>query len=439
MFQSPSNERLLRFLEQSPTAWHATASMSERLEAAGFERLEETDHWVLRPGGRYYCTRNDSALIAFQLPEAAPLALRIIGAHTDSPMLRIKREGVVQGRDWLQLGIEVYGGALLAPWFDRDLGIAGRVHVRTREGRLASRLLNMDRAVAVIPSLAIHLDREANQGRAINAQTQMAPILRQTTDKETPPSLEELVGQWLRHQQEADDFESVVDFELGFYDVQPPAQTGLEGELLSSARLDNLLSCFCGLEALIASDHRQGALLIVNDHEEIGSGTASGAQGTFLGDVLGRLAEYDAGHDGPFEEHRVRLIQRSRLISCDNAHARHPAWPDKHDAQHAPQLNGGPVIKVNSSQRYATNSATGALFRDICRQVDVPVQTFVSRADMPCGSTIGPLTATTTGLPTLDIGLAQWAMHSIRETSGAADPGYLIRALTAFCNREHLD
>ncbi|OHV12291.1 M18 family aminopeptidase [Kushneria phosphatilytica] len=439
MFQSSSIERLLHFLERSPTAWHATAGMIERFEAAGFEHLEETERWSLRPGGRYYCTRNGSALVAFQLPESEPLSLRIMGAHTDSPMLRIKREGLLKGPDWLRLGVEVYGGALLAPWFDRDLGIAGRVHVRTREGRLAPRLLDIDRAMAVIPSLAIHLDREANQGRAINAQTQMSPVLYQSDSDENVSSLEQLIEQWLREQHAGDDFESVVDFELGFYDVQPPARVGMNGEMLSGARLDNLLSCFCSMEALIDSDHRQGALLIANDHEEIGSGSSSGAQGTFLGDVLGRLAEYEAGSEGRLEECRVRMIQRSRLISCDNAHARHPAWPDKHDAQHAPQLNGGPVIKVNSSQRYATNSATGALFRDICREAGVPVQTFVSRADMPCGSTIGPLTATTTGLPTLDIGLAQWAMHSIRETSGAMDPDYLIRALTAFCNRSYLD
>ncbi|WP_456267617.1 M18 family aminopeptidase [Kushneria sp. AK178] len=434
MFHSSTITDLFDFLKRSPTPWHAVEEMASRLESAGFMALDETQPWQLVPGKRYYCTRAGGALIAFQLPDGPLDALRMVGAHTDSPALRLKPRPVQMASQWMQLGVEVYGGALLAPWFDRDLAVAGRVHLRDGEGRLREQLFQVDRPVAVIPSLAIHLDREANQGRALNAQTQMAPVIWQAGPEREPPSIESLLKRWLFEQHGLENI-GIVDHELSLYDAQPTSQTGLDGEMISGMRLDNLLSCYCGLRALIDSDGTQGALFVANDHEEIGSGSTGGAQGTLLGDVVSRLAEAQ-GSGGA--EARIRLLQSSRLISCDNAHAVHPSHPDKHDARHQPALNQGPVIKVNASQRYATSAATGALFREICREVDVPVQTFVSRADMPCGTTIGPLSATRTGVPTLDIGLAQWAMHSIRETAGAHDPDYLIRALTAFCNREQL-
>ncbi|MBB3189762.1 M18 family aminopeptidase [Halomonas cerina] len=431
MSQDARLERLLDFLRRSPTPWHATANMAERLEAAGYRCLEETQAWRLSPGEKVYVCRNDSSLIALQLPAQPLEALRLIGAHTDSPGLRLKPQAAQTAAGWLQLGVEVYGGALLAPWFDRDLGLAGRVHVRHPDGRLEGVLLDVDRPVAIIPSLAIHLDREANNGRAMNAQTEMAPVLLQGGKA---ADLERLLRDWLAAEHGLEEVE-VLDFELALYDVQPPARVGVEGELISGARLDNLLSCFMGLEALLESDGRQGAVLVANDHEEVGSASACGAQGPFLGDVLRRV-NAQLGEAG--EEGVIRLIQASRLISCDNAHALHPNFPDRHDAAHGPALNGGPVIKVNANQRYATNSATAALFRDLCREVEVPVQTFVTRADMGCGSTIGPITATELGVPTLDVGVPQWAMHSIRETAGAHDVEHLTRVLTAFFNRAEL-
>ncbi|SNY99277.1 aspartyl aminopeptidase [Halomonas sp. hl-4] len=429
-FNADRVARLCEFLRQSPTPWHATGAMAERLEHAGFQRLEETANWQLMPGQRYYVTRNDSSLIAFQLPSGALRDLRMIGAHTDSPSLHLKPNATQYAAGWLQLGVQVYGGALLAPWFDRDLGIAGRVHIRHADGQLESMLLNVDHPVAIIPSLAIHLDRDVNAGRSINPQTQMAPVLLQSdTDK-----LQDLLARWLEaeHGLRAVD---IVDFELGFYDVQPPSLVGVNQELIASARLDNLLSCFVGLEALLDCDGQQGALLVANDHEEVGSATACGAQGPFLGDVLKRL---NAQVGGATEESLVQLTQSSLMISCDNAHGLHPNFRDKHDELHGPSLNGGPVIKVNASQRYATNSVTGALFRDVCRDADVPVQSFVTRSDMGCGTTIGPVTATEVGVPTMDVGLSQWAMHSIRETAGTQDVEYLTRALVGFLNRSTL-
>jgi aspartyl aminopeptidase len=405
--------------------------MAVRLEQAGYQRLQETASWQLEPGKRYYVTRNDSSIIAFQLPKKGALTdLRMVGAHTDSPGLRLKPNATQRSAGWLQLGIEVYGGALLAPWFDRDLGIAGRVHLRQSDGRLSSILLNVAEPVAIMPSLAIHLDREANSGRAINPQTQMAPVLVQD-DKQ---DLTGLLQAWIQAQHGIENAD-IVDFELSFYDLQAPSLIGVDQSLLASARLDNLLSCFIGLEALLANDGQQGALLVANDHEEVGSASACGAQGPFLGDVLSRL---NAQVGGDSEESLIQLIQSSCMISCDNAHALHPNFRDKHDEQHGPLINAGPVIKVNANQRYATNSATSALFRDVCREADVPVQVFVTRADMGCGSTIGPITATQVGVPTVDVGVPQWAMHSIRETAGSQDVEYLVQALTVFFKRVNL-
>ncbi|WP_087720488.1 M18 family aminopeptidase [Salinicola salarius] len=424
-------DRLIDFLQCSPSPWHATANLAARLEAAGYRSLKETDGWQLAPGDKCYVTRNDSSLIALQLPESPLDALRMVGAHTDSPALRLKPQPAIVNKGWLQLGVQVYGGALLAPWFDRDLGLAGRVHVRRADGRLQGLLLNVAEPIAIIPSLAIHLDREANSGRALNPQTQMAPLCLQGGEA---PDFDHLLKQWIEREH-AIEVADIVDFELGFYDVQPPARVGINREMIASARLDNLLSCFIGVEALLAADGQQGALFVANDHEEVGSASACGAQGPFLADVLRRV---NAALGEPGDEGFVRLIQRSLMISCDNAHAVHPNFADKHDANHGPSLNAGPVIKVNASQRYATNSATAALFQDICREADVPVQQFVTRADMGCGSTIGPITATELGVPTIDVGVPQFGMHSIRETAGTRDPQYLVRALTTFFNRADL-
>lgn len=330
-FNAERLTRLCDFLRQSPTPWHATRCMSQRLEQAGFQRLDEMASWQLEPGKRYYVTRNDSSVIAFQLPDGQLTSLRMLGAHTDSPGLHLKPNATQYAAGWMQLGVQVYGGVLLSPWFDRDLGLAGRVHVRHADGRLESVLLNVDRPIAMIPSLAIHMDREVNAGRVINPQTQMSPVLLQSDTSQ----LNDLISQWLEEQHGLRAVE-VVDFELGFYDVQPPSLVGLRQELVASARLDNLLSCFVGLEALLECDASQGALLVANDHEEVGSASACGAQGPFLGDVLKRL---NAQVGGGSEESLIQLIQSSLMISCDNAHALHPNFQDKHDERHGPAIN----------------------------------------------------------------------------------------------------
>jgi aspartyl aminopeptidase len=276
----------------------------------------------------------------------------------------------------------------------------------------------------VIPSLAIHLDRDVNKSRSINAQQHLPPILMQTGDA-APVEFRRLLLELAREQHPQEGIEAVLEFELSLYDCQPGALIGLQQEFIASARLDNLLSCFVGARALIDSEGgRGGQLLVCNDHEEVGSASASGADGPFLKSVLQRLC--------PDPRDLARCINRSWLVSVDNAHGIHPNFADKHDARHGPLLNHGPVIKTNANQRYASNSETAGLFRLLCEQSDIPVQSFVVRSDMACGSTIGPLTASNIGVRTLDVGVPTFAMHSIRELAGARDTDYLHRALKAF-------
>jgi aspartyl aminopeptidase len=273
----------------------------------------------------------------------------------------------------------------------------------------------------VIPSLAIHLDRDANTQRSINAQTDLPPIISQTTEPFEALLKNEVLRTFPQSQ-----IEAILAFDLCFYDVNPPALIGLNQAFIASARLDNLLSCFIALDALVESDLASNALIVLNDHEEVGSSSIAGADGSFLVDVLARLTANS--------EDKTRILARSLLISTDNAHGVHPNFSNKHDPLHSPQLNQGPVIKVNANQRYATNTDTHGYFRALCDAQDIPHQVFVTRSDMGCGSTIGPITASKLGVKTLDIGLPTFGMHSIRELAGAKDPEYLLRALTAFFN-----
>lgn len=418
-------QQLFNFLDRSPTPFHATANLASALQQAGYQPLNEQQAWQLQPGGKYFVTRNQSSIIALRLGQAglAESGLHMLGAHTDSPCLRVKPNPEINSHGYLQLGVEVYGGALLAPWFDRDLSLAGRVSFRHNQ-QLDSRLINFDRPLATIPSLAIHLNRDANKGWNINQQTELPPVLCQTgTDQ---PQLHQLLAQQLELEHGIKDAQ-VLDYELSFYDCQGAALIGLEQEFIASARLDNLLSCYLGLRALLDSDDSQPALLICTDHEEVGSASACGADGPFLEQTLRRML--------PDAESLARCIQHSLLVSADNAHGIHPNYADKHDGNHGPLLNHGPVIKINSNQRYATNSISAAYFRQLCHEQQVPVQSFVTRSDMGCGSTIGPITASKLGVNTIDIGAATFAMHSIRELAGSQDVAHMIKVLTAFYSR----
>jgi len=419
------NRRLLSFLDSSPTPFHVVENMCALLEQRGFTEICEHLDWNLRPGERYFVTRNGSSLIAFVLGrhDLVDGGIRIVGAHTDSPCLRVKPLADITDGPYLQVGVEVYGTALLNPWFDRDLSLAGRVTYRTRDGEMASTSIDFRRPIGVIPSLAIHLDRNVNQSRRVNPQRHLAPIVL-IQNSTTSLTFDALLKHQIKSQQSGCDVETVLTHELSFYDVQPPAIVGINDEFITGGRLDNLLSCYTGLEALLTADGDVNCLLVCNDHEEVGSASACGAQGPFLKAVLERLVANPAD--------LTRTLDRSLMISADNAHAAHPNYIDKHDPQHWPVLNGGPVIKINANQRYATNSESAAVFRHICMHAEVPVQTFVSRNDMACGTTIGPITASEIGVNTVDVGVPQFAMHSPREMAGADDCYQLNRALAVF-------
>lgn len=421
------NQGLLEFLRASPTAFHATAMMAKQLSDAGFERLFENDHWQLQPGQRYFVTRNDSSIIAF-VHGTEPLlqtGIRMVGAHTDSPCLKVKPRPELNRVGYVQLGVEVYGGALLAPWFDRDLSLAGRVTYRDEKGLLQSSLVNFERPVATIPSLAIHLDRGVNDNRSINAQKDIVPVILQLAVDEThTPDFRALLIAQLRNEYPQASVADLLDYEISLYDTQPPALVGLQEDFIASARLDNLLSCYVGLQALLQADTGVSSMLVCTDHEEVGSASCCGAKGPMLQQFLERLL--------PEVNERVRVIDASLMISADNAHGIHPNFMDRHDENHGPLLNRGPVIKVNANQRYATTSETSAFFRVLCEQAQVPVQTFVARTDMGCGSTIGPVVASEVGVKTIDVGVPTFAMHSIRELAGSLDAGYLHAVLKGF-------
>lgn len=431
------NQGMMSFIKRSPTPFHAVSSMVEDLQRAGFTALDESAEWDLKPQGRYFVTRNGSSLIAFTVGDSG-LGVRMVGAHTDSPCLKVKPAPEVKQKGFFQLGVEVYGGALLNPWFDRDLSIAGRVTFVSAQGKLASGLIDFKRPIAVIPSLAIHLDREANSGRTINPQKELPVIITQLGENEDI-SFREILKAELRETYSGVDVTKVLDYELCLYDVQSPSYLGLNNEFITSARLDNLLSCYIGLSSLLnavnddEANELQGkpsCMLVCSDHEEVGSQSAEGAQGTFLLNVLERLY--------PDSQQRGKVISESMMISADNAHGVHPNFADKHDNNHGPLINEGPVIKVNANQRYATNSETSSIYRHLSERLNLPYQSFVVRSDMGCGSTIGPITASSIGVRTLDIGVPQFAMHSIREMIGSKDAFTLHKVLTQFYQEESL-
>ncbi len=416
---------LLSFLEKSPTPFHAVANLKSQLTAAGFTELHEAATWNKNLPEAAFVIR-DGAIVAFRRGKE-PLektGYRLTGSHTDSPCLKVKPCAPIEVHGYVKLGVEVYGGVILSTWFDRDLSLAGRVSYVDPSGKVQTALVDFKRPVATLPNLAIHLNREVNENRTINKQWELPPLLFQwqKDHKRGEFELEKLLADELAGQKIS--IKKVLAFDLSFYDTQKPALVGLNQEFIASSRLDNLLSVYMGLRALIEASPTATSIFVANDHEEVGSESLSGAQGTFLSTVLERLAGSREGFH--------RAIAQSTFVSTDNAHGVHPNYPEKHDRDHAPLLNHGPAIKVNANQRYATNCETAALFTQACAKADVPVQHFVARSDMPCGSTIGPLTASKLGVKTVDVGVPTFAMHSIRELAGVRDPEWLRLALKAF-------
>ncbi|MBK9032696.1 MAG: M18 family aminopeptidase [Myxococcales bacterium] len=413
---------LLAFLHAAPTPFHAVDEARRRLDAAGFRALSEAAPWDQLAPGAYHVTTSETNLLAFVVPAdpAARGRYRIVGAHTDSPNLRLKPNPEYTVEGYAQLGVEVYGGALLNSWLDRDLGIAGRLLVRDGD-ELVGRLVRIDRPVARVPQLAIHLDRDVNdKGVALNRQEHLAPVFGLATGaRSLTAQLADAAGV---------DADAIVGRELMLYDLTAPTVAGPADEFIFSARLDNLAMAHAATTALCAAGAAPTLasipVIALFDHEEVGSASAAGAGGAVLPRVLERLV----GSREAFHQ----ACARSTCVSADMAHAVHPNYPGRHEPRHKPVLNGGPVIKTNAQQRYATTAATAAMFAELCRLEGVPVQHYAHRTDLPCGSTIGPITSTLLGIATVDVGNPMLSMHSAREMGGSADAALMTRVLARY-------
>lgn len=454
---------LLDFLNASPTAFHAVDEAKRRLTAAGFLHLSERDHWQLQTGSKYFFTRNHSTIIAFAVGNkyVAGNGFSIVGAHTDSPCLKIKPLSKVTKGGYIQIGVQTYGGGLWNTWFDRDLALAGRVIIKESKGGNVSyshRLVRIREPIMRIPTLAIHLDRNVNsEGFKINTQSHLVPILATSVKAELQKLVEEngpseskdktnldrkkhhpLLLQFIANEASCEP-EEICDFELQLCDTQPSIVAGAMKEFIFSGRLDNLCMSFCSLKALIDSTSGPGSLddescvrmVALFDHEEVGSDSAQGAGSPAMIDALSRITHFFSPSGTKALE---TAIQKSFVVSADMAHALHPNYMDKHEENHQPKMHGGLVIKHNANQRYATNAVTSFIFREIAEKHQLPIQDFVVRNDMPCGSTIGPILASGIGIRTVDVGAPQLSMHSIREMCAVDDVRHSYEHFKAFFN-----
>ncbi|MGA5121168.1 M18 family aminopeptidase [Streptomyces pseudogriseolus] len=423
-FDRGHTDDLMSFLAASPTPYHAVANAAERLEKAGFRQVAETDAWDGTAGGKYVL--RGGAIIAWYVPEGAEAhtPFRIVGAHTDSPTLRVKPRPDSGAHGWRQVAVEIYGGPLLNSWLDRDLGLAGRLSLR--DGTTC--LVDVDRPLLRVPQLAIHLDRAVNSdGLKLDKQRHMQPVWglgEDVRDGDLIAFLEETAGL---------PDGSVTGWDLMVHPVEPPVHLGRDRELVAGPRMDNLLSVHAGTAALAAVAGHGSRLsyipvLAAFDHEENGSQSDTGADGPLLGSVLERSVHARGGS----LEDRARALAGTVCLSSDTGHAVHPNYAERHDPTHHPRVDGGPLLKVNVNNRYATDGSGRAVFAAACEKAGVPFQTFVSNNAMPCGTTIGPITAARHGIRTVDIGVAILSMHSVRELCGAKDPYLLANALTAF-------
>ena len=415
---------LFDFIDNSPTCFHAVENMRQELEAAGYQRLSEKCPWKVVMGGNYYVIRNDSALIAFSIPKEGHKGFHIVEAHSESPCFKLKElpEFCVE-EHYLKWNVEKYGGMILSTWLDRPLSAAGRVVVKGADG-MVTKLVNINRNTAVIPNVAIHMNRDMNKGIEYNPQTDMPPLIGDVTGKGGYLSLlakeagvkeEEILGQ-----------------DIFLYNRDKCSRLGLEEEYICGPRLDDLACAYAGLKALVEEEPGHYiTMLAVFDNEEVGSGTKQGADSTFLRGVLSRIRN---GLQLTEEEYQCMLAE-SFLISADNAHAVHPNHPEKTDSVNKSWLNEGIVIKYHGSQRYATDAYSAAVMKDICREAGVPFQAYANRSDIAGGSTLGNILMAQVSMNTVDIGLPQLAMHSAFETAGAKDLDWLIRALSVFYKR----
>lgn len=417
---------LLQFIDASPSPWHAVHTIEQRLLAQGFTRLHETQRWQLDTGGCHYVVRDGASIVAFKVGQK-PLAetgFRMIGAHTDSPGLRLKTNAAHASDGMVRLGVEIYGGPILATFTDRDLSLAGRVNIRTAAG-FEARLVKFDSPLVRLPNLAIHMNREVNeQGLKLNKQTEL-PLLFGIANEKQPAR-----EQFLAHLAAAlgVSVADILTYELNVFDTQPGTFWGAEQEFIANSQLDNLASCHAALTAMLATNKPASTTICAFfDHEEVGSESAAGAGGSFAYDVIERIS-ICLGLD---EEAQHCAAAHSFFISADMAHAYQPNFPNAYEPNHRVMVNAGPVIKTNSNQRYSTNADTAARFMTLCESVGVPCQNYTHRTDLGCGSTIGPIIASRLGVASVDVGSPMWAMHSLRESAGVQDVGHMITVMKA--------
>jgi aspartyl aminopeptidase len=422
---------LLHYIDASPTPYHAVRETARRLAGAGYRQLDEREPWSLKAGDKVYVIRGDTSIAAFHLGTAKVDAtgFRLVGSHTDSPNLRLKPNAPVNRHGYQQLGVEIYGGVLLHTWTDRDLSLAGRVVV-LKDGRPEHHLVDFRRPLLRVPNLAIHLNRSVNSdGLKLNPQDHMVPVL--GLESAGPAELKTLLVEELGRAHVKITADDLLGYDLCLYDLQPSTRSGLHGEFLHAPRLDNLASCHTSLTALLSNTGAREATcgVVLYDHEECGSRSAQGAASPFLKDLLERIVQAHA--DGrPDAFHRA--IRRSFLVSADMAHAVHPNYASMHEPKHQPQLGAGPVIKTNVNQSYATDGESWAHFAALCKEAGVTPQHFVTRTDLGCGSTIGPITAGQLGIRTVDVGNPMLSMHSIRELACASDVSRMVAVLSRF-------
>lgn len=424
-------QQLLDFIDKSPSPWHAVASIETAIKDFQFTRLDETAKWQLQPGGRYYVVRDDSSIVLFVLGQKAPAesGFSIVGAHTDSPGLRLKPNPATISDGLARLGVEIYGGPILATFTDRDLSVAGRISYVDERERLLHKLVRFDRPLLRLPNLAIHMNRSVNEdGLKLHKQNELPLLLAQLTAEQLPQPyflalLEQAAGIGAAQ---------VLSWDLAVYDTQKGVFWGANEEFIANSQLDNLASCHAALQALLDENilNHAGSTLVCAffDHEEIGSESSIGAAGSFLTDILQRINLVVSQNP----EDTARALARSFLISADMAHAYQPNFPSAYDPDHKVLVNKGPVIKFNASHRYSSESISAVRFIHWCEEVGVPYQRYSHRCDLPCGSTIGPIASAKLGIRAVDVGCPLWAMHSIRESAGVFDHEYMIRVLKRF-------
>ncbi|WP_370831274.1 M18 family aminopeptidase [Clostridium sp.] len=420
---------LIDFLYDSPSACHGVKATQKILDENGFIEIKEADKWDLQAKGKYYVIKNDSALIAFEVGtgDIEETGFRLIGAHTDVPGFRIKpNPQMISEGKYVKLNTEVYGGPILHTWFDRPLSIAGKVSLKGESPlKPETRLVNINKPLLIIPSLAIHMNREVNEGFKINRQVDTLPLLGLINDKlEKEDYLMNILAEELQVNKE-----DILNFELGLYEYEKGMLIGMNEELISSGRFDDLWMVYAGIRALVDSRENEATkVMICIDNEEIGSLTAEGADSTLLNNILERIT-LGLGKD---REGYYRTLANSIMISADLAHAVHPNLGDKHDPTNRPVLEGGPVLKIAASGSYSTDSFNGAVFAGVCEAAGVPFQKFVNRSDVRGGTTIGPVTAANLTIPVIDMGAPVLGMHSIRELASVKDNYYTVKAFTEF-------